>query len=198
MRRSSLANRGRPFEDFLNMAHDRYQASGLACVHKVPTEFIPLRDHRGQIVSCKVEHKSCVDYLGRYQSIPVAVEAKHTEDSRIRFDRVEPHQADYMDDFCKGGQAVGLVVVSFSMRRFFAIPWPFWRAARDAWTNDPRRGAKVLVGEYGANWWTPGQASASPEQFLPEWEIKPGGRFVLPYLNIISNLAGEETTHGAE
>ena len=109
--RNSLANRGRPFEDLLNLAHSRYQASGQACVHKVPTEFLPLRDRRGRVTGCKVEHKSCVDYLGRYYSIPVAVEAKHTENGRIRFDRVEQHQAEYLDDFCRSPAAVGLVVV---------------------------------------------------------------------------------------
>lgn len=107
--RSSLANRGRPFEDLLNLAHSRYQASGQACVHKVPTEFLPLRDRRGQVAGCKVEHKSCVDYLGRYYNIPVAVEAKHTESGRIHFDRVEQHQAEYLDDFCRSPAAIGLV-----------------------------------------------------------------------------------------
>ncbi len=93
MRDSSFANRGQSFEALLKMVHERYQVSGLACVHKVPTEFIPLRDGQGRLVSCKVEHKSCVDYLGRYCSTPVAVEAKHTQSKRISFDRVEPHQA---------------------------------------------------------------------------------------------------------
>lgn len=31
--KSSLANRGRPFEDLLNLAHSRYQADDQACVH---------------------------------------------------------------------------------------------------------------------------------------------------------------------
>lgn len=140
-----------------------------------------------------------LDYLGRYYNIPVAVEAKHTEDGRIRFDRVEQHQAEYLDDFCRSPAAVGLVVVSFSMRRFFAVPWPFWRAGREAWANCPRRGAKGIVEEYGAIWWTPGQASVSPELLLPEWEIKQGGKFVLPYLDIINDLfAGRDKPHGAE
>lgn len=192
MRRSSLANRGRPFEDLLHLAHSRYQASGQACVHKVPTEFLPLRDHRGQIVSCKVEHKSCVDYLGRYQDTPVAVEAKHTEDKRIRFDRVEPHQAEYLDDFCKYPGAVGLVVVSYCMRRFFAVPWPFWKAARDVWAAGGPKGASVAVNACGFCWDTPGLASVAPEELLPEWEIKQGGKFVLPYLDIINNFAGRK------
>ena len=129
----TYANRGRPFEELLKVAHERYQAKGVACVHKVPTEFLPIRDAHGKIVSCKVEEKSCVDYLGRYYNVPVAVEAKHTEEARIRFDRVEQHQADYMDDFCKNQAAVGLVDVSFGLRRFFAVPWQFWKEARDIW-----------------------------------------------------------------
>lgn len=190
MKKNGFANRGRPFEDLLNMAHSRYQTSGQACVHKVPTEFIPLRDRSGRLVGCKVEHKSCVDYLGRYRSTPVAVEAKHTGESRIRFDRVESHQADYLDDFCRNQNGIGLVAVSFNMRRFYAVPWPFWRAGRAVWAKFPKRGAAAMVEEYGTVWRTPGLASVSPEELLPEWEIKQGGKFILPYLDIIDHIAG--------
>lgn len=189
-RRNTYANRGRTFEDLLELANARYQAAdGLACVHKVPTEFLPIRDARGNVVSCKVEEKSCVDYLGRYYNIPVAIEAKHTEGGRIQFDRVEPHQADYMDDYCKSPGAVGLVVVSFNMRRFFAVPWPFWKEARAVWLAGHQRGASAPVTAYGWFWDTPGMASVSPEQLLPEWEIPCGGPFVLPYLDIIKRMA---------
>ena len=129
----SHANRGQPFEDFLAFVHARYQTTGTACVHKVPTEFIPLRDRTGKVCSVKVEHKSCVDYLGRYKGTPVAIEAKHTENDRMLFSRVEPHQAEYMDDFCKDPEAVGIILVSFKLQRFFAVPWQFWKQARDAW-----------------------------------------------------------------
>ena len=72
-----------------------------------------------------------MDYLGRYKSVPVAIEAKHEEGARIDFSRVEPHQADYMDDYTKDPGAVGIVIVSFGLRRFFAVPWEFWREARE-------------------------------------------------------------------
>lgn len=189
MRKSTYANRGRPFEELLKLANARYQAAGRACVHKVPTEFLPIRDARGNVVSCKVEEKSCVDYLGRYYNIPVAIEAKHTEEHRIQFDRVEPHQADYMDDYCKSPGAVGLVAVSFNMRRFFAVPWPFWKEARNVWLAGHQRGVSAPVKAYGWFWDTPGMASVTPEQLLPEWEIKCGGPFMLPYLDIIERMA---------
>lgn len=57
MKAYSQANRGKPFEDFLKFVHQRYQQSGTACVHKVPTEFIPIRNARGEVCNCKVEGK---------------------------------------------------------------------------------------------------------------------------------------------
>lgn len=192
MKQASFANRGRPFEELLNLAHNRYQTAGIACVHKIPTEFLPLRDGTGRVVNCKVEHKSCVDYLGRYRNIPVAVEAKHTDGKRISFDRVEPHQADYTDDFCREPGAVGIVVVSFGMSRFFAVPWQFWKAARDEWAAHHKRGVRTAVEAYRTRWCTPGAASVSPEQLMEAWEIRPGGAYALPYLQIVERLAEAE------
>ena len=94
---NTFANRGRDFEDFVIQVNDLYTHSGKAVVYKVPTEFLPIRDSTGQIKSCKVEHKSCVDFLGRYNSIPVAVETKQTHTGRIDFDAVQPHQAAFLD-----------------------------------------------------------------------------------------------------
>lgn len=193
MKAYSQANRGKPFEDFLKFVHQRYQHSGKACVHKVPTEFLPIRNARGEVCNCKVEEKSCVDYLGRYKGTPVAIEAKHEEGARIAFNRVEPHQAAYLDDFCKDPQAVGIVIVSFSLRRFFAVPWVFWKAARDAWNQKKPSGNKtntVKVKAYGWEWETTGMASASPEQLHPDWEIRAGGESGLPYLEIIDRMKG--------
>lgn len=186
----SHANRGQPFEEFLKFVHARYQVDGKACVHKVPTEFIPIRNARGEVCSCKVENQSCVDYLGRYNSIPVAVEAKHTENDRILFSRVEDHQAEYMDDFCKAPGAAGIVLVSYNLRRFFAVPWPFWREARAVWLAGRQRGVSSPVKAYGWFWDTPGMASAKAEQLLSEWEIKAGGKTGLPYLEIIDKMTG--------
>lgn len=190
----SQANRGKPFEDFLKFVHQNYQQRGIACVHKVPTEFIPIRNWEGKVCDCKVEEKSCVDYLGRYKSTPVAVEAKHTEQDRIKFSEVQDHQADYMDDYTKDPAAVGIVIVSFSLRRFFAVPWIFWKTARDAWIRKPNQNSRkcdqITVEAYGYTWTTTGMASASADELLPEWEIKTGGASGLPYLEIIERMKG--------
>ena len=139
-RDASKANRGKPFEDFINFANEKYQAKGIAVMHKVPTEFIPLRGAHGQVANCKVERKSCVDYLGRFRDIPVAVEAKHTQGARIDFSAVQDHQAEYLDAWMEGeGRQLAFVAVSFGMNRFFMVPWSFWKAARDCCMGGPGR-----------------------------------------------------------
>lgn len=185
------ANRGRAFEELINIANGRYQRDGTAVVHKVPTEFLPLRDRNGRIVSCKVEHKSCVDYLGRYGNIPVAIEAKHTQSKRISYEAVQDHQADFLDDWISKPGAIGLVLVSFGMQRFFAVPWEFWRMPRQEWCSHSK--AKLQIGCHGFNWTSNGMASVSPEELLPEWEIGTNSEFVLPYLEVIDRMRKEIT-----
>lgn len=187
------ANRGRSFEEFINFANEKYQRTGIAVMHKVPTEFIPLRGRKGQVTGCKVEKKSCVDYLGRFLDIPVAVEAKHTQAARMAFSEVQEHQALYLDDWMHlDGVQMGFIAVSYGMKRFFMVPWEFWKAARDCWQTYKRTGIKEtkVVEKYGWTWETPGTASARAEDLHPEWEVLPGGIYGLPYLQIIKKMAG--------
>lgn len=187
MKNYTKANKGKPFEDFLRLVHKRYETEGMGCIRKIPTPFIPLRGASGDVTSCKVEGKSIVDYLGHYHGVPVAVEAKHEEGKRILFSRVQEHQARFLDDWCRDG-AVGLILVSFGMSRFFAVPWTFWRAAREQWEQRNGKCAVITKHAYGMTWTTPGMASASAEQLLPEWEVEPGGLLALPYLEIIDRM----------
>ena len=187
------ANRGRDFEEFINFANGKYQAQGVAVMHKVPTEFLPLRGPHGQVTSCKVTQKSCVDYLGHFRGIPVAVEAKSTHADRMDFSAVQDHQAAFLDDWMgANGNSLAFVVVCYGMTRFFAVPWPFWKAGRDAWEQHKRTGQKVvkIVQAYGWTWETPGTASVTADRLHPEWEISTGGIFGLPYLQIIQKIAG--------
>ena len=194
MARQNYANKGRPFEDLIEFANRQYRNQNIAVIGKQHTKFIPIRNGKGKIVTAKVEEKATVDYLGRYKNTPVAIEAKHTNEKRIAFNRVEPHQAEYLDDWAKDPGAIGLIVVSFNLRKFYAIPWPFWKAAAEAWENkkSSRKAKKKKVEAYGWEWITPGMASVSEEQLLPDWEIKTGGRSGLPYLEIIEKMTGKE------
>lgn len=178
-------------EALIEFANTTYRNKGVAVVLKQSTKFIPIRDASGAIITAKVEEKASVDYIGRYAWIPIALEAKHSEEPRIRFDRVEEHQKECLDDWVQGGGAMAAVLVSFGMNRFFAVPWVFWRAAREAW----KRGKQAEeVNAFGWTWRTPGMASVSADQLLPAWEIRPGGEYGLHYLAIFDRM--EASAHG--
>lgn len=181
---TNYANRGMSLESFVEFANARYRHYGIAVVEKQHTHFTPIRNRQGKIVSCKVEEKATVDFMGRYRSIPVAIECKHTSSDRIRFSEVKDHQSAFLNDFVgEYGLGFGAVLVSFKMERFFLVPWCFWSAARDMWIRD--RGEKAAVIEYGMSWTTPGKASVSAADLLPEWEVKLNNKYGLAYLSKI-------------
>lgn len=185
MKDRRMANKGQTLEEYIKYVNERYKRSGVAVVTKVPTEFIPIRNAYGQVVNCKVTGKAVADFLGRVGSIPLAVEAKESK-NEIRFDRVEDHQADFLTAYMGQGEAICIVVVGFRLDRFFAVPWPFWRAAREAWKEAQRLGKRkaeqITITYDGQTWTTPGKASVKETELLPEWEIIPGGLYGLDYL----------------
>lgn len=168
----SRANRGQPLEEFIRFANDRYARKKVAIIEKLPTEFIPLWDHRNRkICGAKVEHKSKVDFIGRYKNIPIAIEAKNSNEDSIRFDRIEPHQADYMDAFTEEPGTIGLVVVSFNLKRFFVVPWAFWSVAYEYRVRRNDRTTPVTVSAFGTTWTIPKKFSVRVDELDPTWEI---------------------------
>lgn len=167
--RGIQANRGKALEELINMANRQYRSKKLAVVHKVPTEWIPLRDRTGRIVNAKVEQKAAVDYLGVYYGRSLAFDAKHSAGDRIRWDRVEPHQADFLSDWEEDG-GISFILVAFRMQHFFAVPWQAWRKGIAAWRRKE------------------GQASISLKKMDPLWEVKATRRSVIDYLATVDNL----------
>lgn len=186
MRDFRMANRGQSLEQFMRFAHEQYMRSGEAVVVKVPTEFIPIRNAYGQLVSCKVEGKAPMDFIGRVGSVPLAVEAKETREDNIRFDRVEDHQAAIMDSYLGQNEAICLVLVAFNLKTFYAVPWAFWRVARASWKESQRLGKRkaeqITVDYCGMTWTTPGKASVKESELLDIWRVESGGRYGLDYL----------------
>lgn len=123
---TTYANRGQELEQLLKIQNDQYTRKGIALIHKVPTEWIPLRDcNNGKIVSAKVENQAAVDFLGVYQGIPIAFDAKHTKEKRISWSRLEPHQWEFLQKWEKCG-GIAFVLVGWDMKRFFVIPISEW------------------------------------------------------------------------
>lgn len=165
-------NRGEPFETFIEFACDTYKRKGIAVIDKQHTCFKPIRDYRGKIVNVKVEKKATVDYMGRYRCFPIAMEAKHTSTDAIRWDAVQEHQADYMDIFTAESGTIGMVVISFGLKRFFAIPWQVYKIAYDARVRPGgSRTAPVTATAFGTTWDIPPKNSFRADEIPPEYEI---------------------------
>lgn len=183
MKDRRYANRGAALEAFVRYANNCYAKKRVAIIDKLPTEFIPLRNGYGQIYSAKVENKSKVDFIGRYKEHPIVIEAKHTETDAMRFDRIEPHQAAYMDAFTEAPGTIGLVLISFHFDRFFAIPWAFWGAAYDLRVRQNDRMTPEIIKAHGEEWYIPRKYSVRIEDLLPEWEVSGNdGTYGLHYL----------------
>ena len=177
------ANRGAPLEEFIRYANARYEKDRIAVIEKLPTEFIPIRNSSGKICSAKVDHKSKVDFIGRYKSYPIAIEAKNSKTDAIRFDRVEPHQADYMDKFTAQPGTIGLVLISFDLKRFYAVPWAFWGVAYDFRVRRNDRTQSINLHAFGQEWHIPPKFSVREEELLPEWQVPSNDRkYGLHYL----------------
>lgn len=168
---STYANRGKPLEGFIEFANKIYRRRGIAMVEKQYVEMLPIRNGYGQVVNCKIGEKSTVDYIGRVGSHPIAMEAKNTNQYTIRWDAVQPHQADYLDEFTQQPGTIGLVLVSFNLEHFFAVPWAFWGAAYDLRVRQGDRKTSKRVNAFGEQWDIPTKKSARIEDLSPVWRI---------------------------
>jgi recombination protein U len=121
---STYANRGQALEELIKIQNNQYTHKG-ALIHKVPTEWIPIRDYTGKIASAKVENKAAVDFLGVYKGVPIAFDAKHTKDKRISWKRLEPHQWEFLKKWHECG-GIAFVLVSWNMKKFYTIPILEW------------------------------------------------------------------------
>ena len=212
---NTYANRGMTLESIVKYVLDRYRMYGEAVITKQNTKFIPIRNRKGQVTNCKVDEKATVDFIGRCGSIPVAFEAKETSTNRISFNEVQDHQARFLDDWIMDPEAAAFVLVSFkNLDKFYAVPWMFWKAARDAWNDKDmaesigaieaaegskkkqatsRKCKRERICWGGITWNTPGKASVSPEELLPIWEVQRDARHGLAILENIVLYTGQKS-----
>lgn len=140
---TSQANHGKSLESLIIRSNTTYRELGQAVIEKQEVAM----GYRSNRKTHKIErafhkHKSTVDFIGRYGSVPVAFDAKLVSESaskkveRIRWDTVQPHQATFLDDWMTGPNASGatgisFIVASFDLKATFVVAWHFWRHFRE-------------------------------------------------------------------
>ena len=108
--------RGSVLEENINITNDKYLASNLALVQKIPTPIKPTQiNDVGQITLAYFEKKSTVDYIGVVQGIPICFDAKECSGNNFSLQNIHEHQLTYMNQFEKQG-GIAFVIVYFSKK----------------------------------------------------------------------------------
>jgi recombination protein U len=107
------------------MSNEKYLASGLALIQKIPTPIKPMQidKERGQITLAYFDQKSTVDYIGVVQGFPVCFDAKESATDTFPLQNIHQHQIDFMMNFEKQN-GISFIILYFSSRdEFYYLPF---------------------------------------------------------------------------
>lgn len=165
---NSRGLRGSTLEDMINRTNEKYEASGLALIQKVPTPITPIKmdkEHR-QITLAYFEQKSTVDYIGAVQGIPVCFDAKECAVDTFSLQNIHEHQVEFMRKFeAQGGISFFLIYYTHKDVLYY-LPYEmlrfFWDRAKDG-----------------------GRKSFRYEELNPEYILPKKHGILVPYLDIL-------------
>lgn len=114
---NSRGLRGSSLEELVNRTNEKYEASHLALIQKIPTPITPVRfdkDSR-QITLAYFEQQSTVDYIGAVQGIPVCFDAKECAIDTFALSNIHEHQVFFMREFERQG-GVSFVLIYYTSK----------------------------------------------------------------------------------
>lgn len=119
---------GQEFEKYISIACESYRQKGLAYIEKTPeaVKILSKVDAQGHFKAC-FEKQAQPDYKGTLKGgRSIVFEAKHTDKDRIEATRMTAEQSAALETHYNLGAMV-FVLVSFSLERFYRIPYSEWR-----------------------------------------------------------------------
>lgn len=121
---------GKNFEKLIEQTCAYYKRKGIADINKTPEPLRPIGTlNNGQFRAIYAK-KGQPDFLGTLKGgRSIMFEAKHTESTNIRFDRVAPHQERDLENTYKLG-GLSLVLISFKFKNFYAVEWQEWMSLK--------------------------------------------------------------------
>jgi penicillin-binding protein-related factor A (putative recombinase) len=199
--RDRSANRGMAFETLIRQTNDMYKREHGHIITKQNTAFLPIRDHTGKVVNCKVTEKATVDFIGRLHTadkdIPIAFDTKHKEADFIELARLEEHQFNFLNDWIDSPFSIGFVLVSFCMKDFYLIPFEYWRIAVRARKEAQRRNLSKfdpadvefsVIPPWNVPWKPTGKASIRQDELPQEWRVKSDSYSVCDYARSVFQM----------
>ena len=142
---NSRGLRGSTLEDLINMSNDKYRASHLALVQKIPTPIKPINIDQStrHITLAYFDQKSTVDYIGVVQGIPICFDAKECATDRFPLANVHEHQIRFMKEFEEQDGIAFLLIYFKAKDTFMYLPYAkldrFWRRMEEGGRKSFRR-----------------------------------------------------------
>ncbi|MBO4373916.1 MAG: Holliday junction resolvase RecU [Lachnospiraceae bacterium] len=114
---NSRGLRGSSLEELVNRTNEKYEASHLALIQKIPTPITPVRFDKDtrQITLAYFEQQSTVDYIGAVQGIPVCFDAKECAVDTFALSNIHEHQVFFMEEFERQG-GVSFILIYYTSR----------------------------------------------------------------------------------
>lgn len=128
--KSPHANRGKAWEELLDIYHQRYERQGRAIVIRTPPPMRILRSAgKGTFVAC-YEKEGPPDYVLLTGGKPVMAEAKECKGDRFPLKNLHAHQAKRLDEWEKQGGSGVVLLHHGGSRSAWVLPWrsfgPLW------------------------------------------------------------------------
>lgn len=130
-RRGLKAKRnGAVFENMIERSCIHYKVNGIAHIQKTPEPFRIVSKQRNMVHGF-FEKKAQPDFTGTLKGGQAIVfEAKNTDSTNIKFDRINAVQERDLDYHSHLG-AQALILISFNLKRFYKVPWKEWQSMKD-------------------------------------------------------------------
>ncbi len=122
IRFGAKANLGNELETLLDAACQQYYQRKIASIQKIPTPFKIIGTTQKGLLTIP-EKKSTVDYIGQFQGIPFAMEAKKTNNKTLF--RIDPwNRESHQKEFLERWEGLKFYFISFwSLQEHYLIPY---------------------------------------------------------------------------
>ena len=142
----SHANRGKAWEQFLELIHARYEAHGRAVVIRTPPPMRIIRSLKGGQFMAVYEKEGPPDYVLLAGGLSVMAEAKECKASRWPMKNLHAHQARRLDQWqAQGG--VGVVLLRHhESNTAWILPWNTLGPVWNRWNLQARTGRRAASG----------------------------------------------------
>ncbi|WP_027340598.1 Holliday junction resolvase RecU [Halonatronum saccharophilum] len=172
--------RGYGLENMIEVSNKQYSFQGEALIQKIPTpvKVLDINQRTGKIKSAFYEKKSTVDYIGIFNGVSIAFDAKETKvETRFDLSNVKEHQYYFLDNWDRNGGISFLIIHFITLNETYYLPFS---KLRSSWESSLKGGRKSIK-----------YKNIAEERY----RINGRGLILLDYLDIVKRIKlGEDKT----